>query len=110
MDAAAKKAWLTALRSGKYEQTQNQLCDLDGHMCCLGVLIDATEDGDWDLLESAFPWENAGYSYQGADGELPDNIRQRLGITESQQERLVAMNDSEGNNFKEIADWIDELL
>lgn len=38
-----KEQWLTALRSGKYQQTNGNLHDNNGY-CCLGVLCDILPD------------------------------------------------------------------
>lgn len=40
MDAAIKQEWVTALRSGEYEQGNTVLRSHDNKFCCLGVLCD----------------------------------------------------------------------
>jgi hypothetical protein len=38
MSAEIKEKWLSALRSGEYQQGRKALCDGNGGYCCLGVL------------------------------------------------------------------------
>lgn len=51
MKQAIKRKWITALRSGKYEQGQGGLVGRDGAgFCCLGVLacvVDPTNATAW---------------------------------------------------------------
>lgn len=35
----ARRLWVEALRSGRYEQAHNCLEDENGNLCCLGVLV-----------------------------------------------------------------------
>lgn len=83
MDAQLKEKWITALRSGEYEQTQRTLKN-DGKFCCLGVLNEI---------------RGAPQSY-----EKLDNI---LGCEWTQ---LTILNDDRGFTFPQIADWIQENL
>lgn len=43
MNPVVKAAWLTALRSGDYDQTTEYLNRVSGGFCCLGVLCDLAE-------------------------------------------------------------------
>ena len=51
MKSEIKERWLTALRSGKYEQSKDALKSPEGY-CCLGVLCDVVK-GDLNIN-----WEN----------------------------------------------------
>jgi len=46
MKKEVMKKWVDALRSGKYEQTDNAL-KRDNAFCCLGVLCDISEISYW---------------------------------------------------------------
>jgi|14_taG_2_1085336.scaffolds.fasta_scaffold00855_14 hypothetical protein len=50
MNPTRKQEWLAALRSGKYQQYQGALSGgPDGkNLCCLGVLNDISNLGEWD--------------------------------------------------------------
>lgn len=105
MDQAAKEVWVAALRSRKYRQGRGQLCDKNGRMCCLGVLIDVTQDGEWNLDGEIF-----GYSYDGNPGLPSDSVRRNVGLTDVQAHQLADLNDQEKWNFSKIADHIEANL
>ena len=102
------RAWIEELRSGCYEQAQQRLCvDIDGtySFCCLGVLPQALEVGEWIYNEKR------GWRYKhpevlrNHEGTLP-RVFLSLGI----QEFLASQNDYEGRTFTEIAEWIEREL
>lgn len=109
MNENARK-WVEALRSGKYEQAQEQLRRDDG-FCCLGVACDLyaqeTGEGEWTL--GAFKLDGL---YKTAD--LPIKVRDWLGLTSEggtwgdadTNLSLIYLND-EGHPFAEIADTIE---
>lgn len=101
-----KREWVAALRSGEYRQARESLCTLDGAMCCLGVLIDISQDGYWDLGYGR-------YAYGGNGGTLSQQTRQELGLTDDEVDALVARNDGLGyrkQNFRQIANYIEANL
>lgn len=115
MKTLAKKRWVDALRSGEYEQTQGRLCDEDGRMCCLGVLIDVTQDGNWveDMDTSSYDSNYTcveGWLFRDHDSNLPGRVRENLGITDRQEQDLIIMNDEKDADFSEIADWVEANL
>lgn len=84
MDPSLKQRWVTALRSGKYEQTAGVFY-YQGAYCALGVLLDVA--GKMDELEKwDFLWSTLGES--GADA-------------------VYTRNDG-GVRFPELADYIEE--
>lgn len=113
------RKWVKALRSGKYDQIQGQLREVDGEynfdtdefkatnvvgFCCLGVLCDlAVKDGGpkWDSNDSLFNSE---------DGEPPRVLLDYLGLTDDMVQELINMNDSHGASFDEIADEIESNI
>lgn len=119
-----KERWVTALRSGEYDQGQKRL-QINGQFCCLGVLCDlAVKEGvippptfeSYNGIRvaryaeelSVLPDEVslwAGLTYKGVNGgeEHPDN-NPRAGVS-----NLATYNDS-GRPFTEIADLIEEHL
>jgi hypothetical protein len=93
------QTWIDALRSGKYQQCQNQLTDGEG-FCCLGVYA--------ELHGIEIPVPN--YSPEGDDeedgnGATYSELTHRIDnpIVRS---RGVEMNDR-GHSFSEIADMIE---
>lgn len=117
MPKRLKNKWVKALRSGEYGQTQGTLCDGNGNFCCLGVLEHIVLDGKVEH----YPGRHTGYKglpsrtfYDYADIEVK-------GYTLADDKtlwHLVSMNDAikdlpsgrekPANNFKTIADWIEE--
>lgn len=108
MKTSYKRAWVEALRSGEYKQAQRQLCTVNGDMCCLGVLIDTTIDGDW-TLQRRRP-NRTRYAFDGNGLDLNPDLRDRVGLSLSDQDTLVHLNDSVGASFLAIADWIEDNL
>lgn len=103
MDATIKRKWIKALRSGRYKQARSQLYDFvtDGY-CCLGVLcrvVRAQQDGE------GFIWKG---DWEALD--LPNALRNELGLSLGQIGTLVKMNDDGRASFKEIATYIRKEL
>lgn len=127
---AARKAWIAALRSGKYEQTDEQLLrnnptydigDADdpnavpthkAGFCCLGVACDlflkleAPIGMRWD--GDAFVWNEQELP---ARGDLPNIVANWLGLHSSEGAQsdgptLAELNDN-GKTFNEIADLLE---
>lgn len=97
------QAWVTALRSGKYEQGIGQLKTNDGKYCCLGVACEV-----W-CKRMHKPWPS------GNTIHLPENVVNWLGLRSrnGQYGDDFLTNDNDGNgytrqhSFAEIADIIE---
>lgn len=109
MHHMVKKAWVRALRSGKYKQNKNSLCNQHGY-CCLGVLA--------EIKGRLIPQDN---SYIGAKGIMMDNgifnstslgdaLREELGLSNDIENELISMNDGGRYGFRRIATWIEKNL
>ena len=91
MKKAVVEAWLLGLRSGKYQQTRDQLHNDPNQLecatafCCIGVL--GVVNGMKGYLDT--------YDVVNAQG-----IREY-------QDKLIDMNDQHHKSFLEIADWIE---
>lgn len=90
-----RRAWVEALRSGAYEQTDGELVyeygDRPAH-CCLGVLCEVVDPG------------NA----QGWRGEqMPPHVLE-IAAGLRRPGALADLNDNEGWSFKDIARFIEE--
>lgn len=102
MKRAIRDEWCEALRSG-YKQGKGALCRGD-RFCCLGVLIDATMEGDWE-------WDDTfeRYNFEGFETHLPAfamDDRSPWFIGPENEGCLISMNDN-GASFENIADWIE---
>ena len=92
--------WITALRSGKYEQTQEFL-NVNGAMCCLGVLCDL------HAKATGSTWEDG--DYMGEDTDLPTEVAKWAGMNAVTSGGLltipVAMttDDEDEETFKHLA-------
>lgn len=104
------KRWLTALRSGEYEQGTGALCK-DGKYCCLGVACELFAE-ELNLKVERFSTTSR---YSGCTGSLPVLVSQALGLKDTDGsfidgntvKSLSSVNDREGKTFKQIADLIE---
>ena len=112
MDAAAKKIWVEALRSGEYKQGRGALCvETDGETryCPLGVAYDVLAEKDW-VWTSFSPSRSGWGTERGENGRLDVSIPDSIGLGFSYQDELIEMNDGQKLTFEKIADWIEENL
>jgi hypothetical protein len=86
------RVWSEALRSGKYRQCSGKMIRNDG-FCCLGVAH--------EVLIGPVGMEVKA-SYEAVDAILD--------LSEAAETEFVALNDEDGKNFAEIADFIDERI
>jgi hypothetical protein len=111
-----KDIWVTALRSGKYEQGKEALRRSNDKFCCLGVLCDLfqkeTGRAEWEgggiyykmdneaayLISDVTEWSGM----QSTDGRF---MYEDKGI--SIMNTLATLNDN-GKSFEEIANVIEE--
>ena len=103
MQPETKQKWLDALRSGKYKQTRDCLKNNDGY-CCLGVLCYVVGLKPVDLnFGNGFIFPNGQHRSSTISHnfeDIPSNI----------EDDLIDMNDHKGNNFNQIADYIEKAL
>jgi hypothetical protein len=120
MNKRMKKKWVTALRSGEYEQGKDHLVtvDQDGteRFCCLGVLCNLSTEagyGEWSEM-------NGVPEFQGETGVFPRDVADKYGLTcfgeipgdaviykGRSHPTLVSLNDA-GAPFSFIDDVIEE--
>jgi len=110
MNEQVKQKWLSALRSGDYQQTKNYL-HTDNGFCCLGVLCDLygkEHNVEWELAD-----DGNNYEFQDYPSFLPLPVVEWAGVESYCPSipgtSLVTLNDM-GSTFNEIADWIEEHL
>lgn len=112
MDQELKQRWLTALRSGDYQQGRGRLKTHRDTYCCLGVLCDVSELGEWVTPVGAISPQYK-LSYEGDGPHLARDLgvhHELFGIPGEAEDKLVAMNDDDELSFPEIANWIEENL
>jgi hypothetical protein len=112
MNPQIKQKWVSALRSGEYQQTQRRLHDENG-FCCLGVLCDLYRK------ENQLEWEHSSYKdvymFQDTVAFLPLSVIEWSDIADSNppvndgDSSLANLNDT-GFTFNEIADVIEDQL
>jgi len=110
MTKSQVRTWVTELRSGHYLQAKNRLCEqAEGDdtcsFCCLGVLPQALEVGEWVYTKKR------GWRYSH-----PEGLRKHVGVLPARtflpmrvQDFLAQRNDR-GRTFTEIAEWIEREL
>jgi len=135
MEQKIKEKWIAALRSGNYEQGQGALrrADVTGDKyCCLGVLCEIVLDEGIEYDNSEYPDENGplerylhepdnSYYYgcnlsehtigkNGISTELPFWLAEKLGVNSDVEADLICLNDRDEEDFKRIANYIEENL
>ena len=100
-----KQAWLTALRSGDYQQGQGYLRQGDQY-CCLGVLCDLYGKAVGPEWEAA---DDDVHAMHGTESSLPFRVQEWARIASPNPLDLVEMNDN-GSTFEELANIIEESL
>lgn len=111
MNKTIKNRWVTALRSGGYEQGAGCLTR-NKKFCCLGVLCDlAVKDGIISAVED--DQDGDVIVYYGEDmALLPQEVMKWAGLTTigphiGPNTTLTHMNDSQRYDFNTIADAIE---
>lgn len=98
--------WVSALRSGDYNQTKGtlkgELPDGGVGYCCLGVLAEILgyEVEKQGIIEGSL----SEYASEGPD-EVYEDFRETFEIIDV--DTLIVLNDSKEYNFSEIADYIE---
>lgn len=120
MNAELKAKWLQALRSGDYQQGGGCLRDPSHNTyCCLGVLCDISQVGEWDKPERDDDEEDCEWQqYQaGNDSQAylpPKTVLEAAGLNKENANKLTEMNDGtkkyRKRSFLEIANWIEANL
>lgn len=126
-----KNKWIKALRSGKYKQTKGSLCDdfekkgeLDNKeygYCCLGVACAIVSPKSASFLQRKASKAKNG-SFGGFIQDFEKNFK-GLGLSKLIPKELVGAEDTynyltshlasmndDGNNFDEVADYIEKNL
>ena len=112
MNPQIKQKWVSALRSGEYQQTQERLRKEDG-FCCLGVLCDLygkENNVEWNLANNGH-----NYEFQDKESHLPSSVMEWAGVGDQNPDinngtkTLAELNDI-GYTFNEIADLIENHL
>ena len=102
MKKELKQKWIVALRSGEYKQVPSALelreDDKIIGNCCLGVLCRVA---DTQIINDRIQPDESG------DDMLSSETIEKVGISQTEQNVLIEMNDDLGNSFSEIADWIE---
>lgn len=101
MDKRIKKAWVDALRSGKYTQGQCYLrsrtsFDGEDRFCCLGVLCDLHSK------ETGSGWleNNGSFLYSESQALLPPEVVEWAGIDDPNALCKVVMDDGEPEEYE----------
>lgn len=131
MNPEWRDRWVTALRSGDYNQGAGNLMGGEDTFCCLGVLCNIFNPDNWDsnMQGAQYVYEYAGneddpshddmsdhWDETHSDTELPGSLSAHLGIDPDDEQTLIAFNDGVNGarnplgihlTFSEIADIIE---
>lgn len=100
MNPKLKAKWIEALRSGKYKQTTKVLKDKKGY-CCLGVLRELIDPGSDDADENAQALSEDMCEIAGLE---------RYTYKPANVQNIVSKMNDDGQNFLQIADYIEANL
>lgn len=92
MDADFKRKWTAALRSTEFKQARETLCGAGGSLCCIGVGFVVSD------------------SNRCVEVMFTEDAAAEIGLTPTQMDTLVDLNDMSKKSFPEIADWIEANL
>lgn len=118
MKEELKQKWVDELRSGKYEQGRRCLKSTQGKYCCLGVLCEISDVGEFDpndtmQIHTELTYtpvaEGMAFKYEGESGVGVPPLRflDHIGFVSLEVYELAKMNDA-GVSFDKIADYIEE--
>lgn len=120
MDEKLKEDWVKALRSGEYDQAASALKYREGEeetasYCCLGVLCEVHPEIQFNEILGEYyksvETEDGGCVYQEIGDEvLVGWFMREIGLSSEDADYLMSMNDSQGKDFLQIADHIEENL
>jgi hypothetical protein len=111
MNPEWKEKWITALRSGEYQQGKGSLRNSYNQFCCLGVFCDIyikknPDRAKWEDNTNTFIIDDLRYGVY-----LAPIFKEIAGFSENEfydcNVALMVMNDN-GMTFKEIADIIEK--
>lgn len=109
MNPEAKKLWVDALRSGRYEQGRQWL-QSESKFCCLGVLCEIAVERGITTFGGEHNEHSGVMVYDsGSTGLLPTSVATWIDMPPAIEGTLVTMNDSEKATFQQIADYIERL-
>lgn len=101
------KAWIEALRSGKYEQGESSLRNGD-KMCCLGVACDVIDPEGWEGFPNKKIIPGVNWFWKRLGSTLDMATQELLGLDTITCNRLIDFNDRQGKDFNFIADWLEK--
>lgn len=95
MEEGLKNRWVTALKSGTYQQGMDVLRTPDDKYCCLGVLCDIIDPDGWSKDEDVEWMHQNGAEPNGhGDTTLSEWTQNETGISGEQVLMLTRLNDS----------------
>lgn len=99
------RLWVNNLRAGLYRQATGRLRSNENEFCCLGVLCDLVEPGNWDRATG----NRHVWSHRSSNSMPSRNVADYIGLDNDLFRTLSNKNDN-GESFNEIADYIEERI
>lgn len=120
------RLWVDALRSGDFRQTTGKLSN-GREYCCLGVACEVAMANGAPVVKKELDLNTV--SYNKIEGSLPGEVAKWLGLATNcpkadcgceypegtvrvkwngEERSVISLNDSEGLNFRAIADCLEE--
>lgn len=106
MKRELREQWITALRSGKYDQGIGALCE-NGTHCALGVLCELATQANF--CEKRFDSHGQTTWYNNQATFLPDIVLLWSGLSKDDEYQIANLNDADCS-FIEISCWIEHYV
>lgn len=117
MNPEVKVEWIRRLRSGEYPQARGALNRVKGNdvgFCCLGVLSEVAVDAGVAIREfDEYPNMAVYVDLQNGDSSAfgaTTGIQEWAGLVVEDVDKLISLNDGQGESFAEIADYVEGNL
>ena len=97
------QAWVDALNSGKWPESRGFIKTTEG-FDAIGVLCDLVNPQGWQ--ETATGVNQYHYKDDCSSYQIPDTLREEMGLPDALNYTLVEMIDKRGFGHKQIADFL----
>ena len=119
MEPELKQRWLDALRSGGYDKGVGRLKGRDNDYCCLGVLADISNVGEWKQGEDGWEfridedvaqdWAKEHASWAETMPNCTTYFGSVVGLSQYDQKALALLND-QAHSFEPVITRIEETV
>lgn len=96
------RQWIEHLESGWYKQGKYQLRDSNDNFCCLGVACNVYAINKPNVAKK----QQFKLEFMTHDVDLPLDVKNYFGISYTEENILIDLNDKERQSFNQIARYL----